>query len=322
MSKKRKQLVSLRGKSYRVTGSIRLGAKTYWLLDGPLNRDRTRFRVFDRYAGPRGGLRALHVVPRSRAGHEYVRIVERLTESNVNLPRLIEYHVVKDSIYLVLDWIHGHILAKYLQTCRAGTRVEPSVAEAFQLFRGLAHGLRQMHHKKNFVHGDICPANLVLTREPNRLVLIDFGSAWRVENTRQRPGSDGRSEFYAAPEQLRNRAFVDFRSDQFSVTVVLYELLTLELPYQGLGGKAGIDDHHASCMRGSLVKPSRLSCERKRVPKRIWSRIDSLVERGLALDADNRYASAQAWLADIDDIHIAFRSQSPWAGVLLELFCR
>ena len=95
-----------------------------------------------------------------------------------------------------------------------------------------------MHHKKNFVHGDIRPENLVLCREPNRLVLIDFGSAWPVEKTTARSLGDGVSEFYSAPEQLRDNRFADFRSDQFSASVVFYELLTLDLPYEGLGGKA------------------------------------------------------------------------------------
>jgi serine/threonine protein kinase len=167
-----------------------------------------------------------------------------------------------------------------------------------------------MHHKKNFVHGDVRPDNLVLCREPNRLVLIDFGSAWRVEKTCQRQEGDGVSAFYAAPEQLQQREFVDFRSDQFSASVVLYEMLTLELPYGGLGGKAGLDDFHVSSMSQSWVPPSQLSADRNRIPRWLWSRIDRIVRRGLALEPDQRYANAKDWLEDIDAVHFELLGKS------------
>ncbi len=92
--------------------------------------------------------------------------------------------------------------------------------------------------------------------------------------------------------------------------------------YQGLGGKAGIDDYHAGCMRGSLVPPSHSSPDRKRVSRRIWSQIDQATERALALDAEDRYANAQDWLADIDQIQSDLRASSRRAKPLLDLFRR
>jgi serine/threonine protein kinase len=166
-----------------------------------------------------------------------------------------------------------------------------------------------MHHKKNFVHGDIRPDNLLLCREPNRLVLIDFGSAWCVETTCVRQEGDGASAFYAAPEQLQQREFIDFRSDQFSASVVFYEMLTLELPYGGLGGKAGLDDFHVASMSQSWIPPRQLSSDRNRMPGRLWSRIDEIVRRGLQLDSDARYPNAKDWLHDIDAVHVELLSQ-------------
>ena len=107
-----------------------------------------------------------------------------------------------------------------------------------RLLKGVAHALRHLHHRKNIIHGDVKPANLILTKRTS-LVLIDYGSAWPGERTTQRGGGDGFSPAYAAPELVRGNAAVDWRADQFSVGVILYELLTGKLPFGGLGGSVG-----------------------------------------------------------------------------------
>ena len=291
-----------RGRRYKVTSRLRLGRRDYFVLDHRLNSRRSKYCVFDAHAGPHGELRALHVVPRNQRSREYVDVVRRVSDGNVNLPKLIEYHQTRRTIYLVLTWIYGSVLRDHIDRCRKKQGRRPDCVESFKLFRGLAHALRHMHHKKNFVHGDIRPENLVLCREPNRLVLIDYGNAWPVEKTASRSPADGVSEFYNAPEQLRNDRFVDFRSDQFSATLVFYEMLTLDLPYQGLGGKAGKDEFHETSLCGALVLPSRISHQRFRLPRSLWKRIDRVVERGLAIRPDARYPNAKAWLRDIDAI--------------------
>ncbi len=304
--KRENQEIRYRGKSYHVTGRLRLGGKTYLVLEHRLSASRTKYKVFDPHAGLHGGMRSLHVLPRTRDSYEYVRVISRMSEGNVNFPNIVGYHVQRERIYVVLDWIHGTVLRRYLKTCRGDSRSRPSAFESFRLFRGLAHGLRHMHHKKNSVHGDIRPENLVLCREPNRLMLIDFGSAWRAEATTMRPKGDGISEFYNSPEQLQQRPFVDFRSDQFSASVVFYEMLTLERPYRGLGGKAGLDEHYRRCMEKTFVPPSRKSWDSSQLPKRVWKQIDRLVHRGLQLRPDDRYPNARDWLEDIDTVQMEF----------------
>lgn len=303
MRRSKRDILVVHGKQYESSGTVKLGGRTYELLGGALSHRRMKYRIFDRHAGPKGGLRALHVLPRGRSGHEYVRAVRRLSVGNMNLPKLLEYHADRERLYLVLDWVHGHSLAHYLRRITTERRRQTSVSEAFKLFRGLAHGLRNMHHKLNFVHGDIRPSNLILCRDPSRLVLIDFGSGWRIETTRKRLVGDGISEFYCSPEQLQQREFIDFRSDQFSATVVLYELLTQELPYGGLVGKAGWTEYHEASMSDSFVPPSRNRMGRGSPPRRIWDGIDRIVRKGLSLNPAGRYANAKNWLRDIDAVH-------------------
>lgn len=69
-------------------------------------------------------------------------------------------------------------------------------------------------------------------------MLVDFGSAWPIERTARRELGDGFHASYAAPELQGATGVIDGRADQFSASVVLYEMLTGQLPYQW-GGKAG-----------------------------------------------------------------------------------
>lgn len=108
--------------------------------------------------------------------------------------------------------------------------------------------------------------------------IIDYGSSWQIETTRGLAVGDGANPYYSVPEVLMEEAMVDERADQFSIAVVLFEMLTLELPYGGLGGKAAefLDDFD-----GRLDLPSVHSQELQRMPKTIRDSIDALLARAL-----------------------------------------
>jgi len=78
---------------------------------------------------------------------------------------------------------------------------------------------------------------VIFAREPNRLVCIDYGSAWTMERTVAKLKGHGNTELYAAPEQYEEGRSPDFRADQFSATVVAYEMLTGKPPYGGMAEK-------------------------------------------------------------------------------------
>jgi serine/threonine-protein kinase len=182
--------------------------------------------------------------------------------------------------------------------------------------------LQGFHHARNLGHGDIKPENLLLMREPNRLVLIDYGSAWPIEETWRRDSGDGITKHYAAPETLDNPGAGDFRSDQFSLSLVFYELLTLELPFEGVGGQAGRQEYRAS-FEGKLVHPSELSPDRERLPPGIWPAIDRLVTRGLAFDPGSRFGAPRDWLKEFDTIDAELRRGTrlgPINGLIVRWF--
>ncbi len=305
--------ICLWNREWPVLDKLQLGRRRYFLLEQLGTPPRERYLAFDPDAGQRGEPRAVLVLPKSVASRQQLRVLEQLSGSNGNVPRIFDCRTIGDRTMLVMDWILGPTLADYFEGVGAEEMVAPSPYEAVRLVRGLAHGLSQLHRRRQIIHGDIKPANLILAREPTRLVLIDFGSAWLAEATMQRDEGDGVSACYAAPELLRPGGFVDFRADIFSASVVLYQLLTLQLPYGGLGGKAGRPEFRERV--GEPDRPSQVAAWGRTLPASACRHVDAVVLGGLALDAADRFESANAWLRALDAAYSELKQPSEAAVV-------
>jgi serine/threonine protein kinase len=292
------------GKAHAVRGSLRLGSRTFPIIDYSAREDRIVYRGHDPHAGPGGDLCSIHQFPYSREAIERVNLIARITRDNESLPKITYwYPSVKRGVFVVLSWKAGRTLESFL----SGS-AWLSATESVRLYRGLAHVLSQLH--KRFIHGDVSPNNLILTEGgARRLALIDFGTAWISAQARTRPPGDGNTLAYASPEVLGIAGYAaaeDFRSDQFSATVVLYRMLTRELPYDGYGGRAAEFPEVAA----HYVPPSRLSHDRKRLPSDVWQSIDAMCLKGLQLRRDDRYATSREWLDTVDAVHNSIRHSS------------
>lgn len=104
--------------------------------------------------------------------------------------------------------------------------------EALSIVKDVAKALSYAH-KKGFVHRDIKPDNIMF-RKDGAVVLVDFGIVKAVDETTKltRTGMSVGTPQYMSPEQIKARK-VDGRSDIYSLGIVLFELLTGKLPYQG-----------------------------------------------------------------------------------------
>ena len=276
-----KQKIRFRGRTYPVIGEMTVGGKRYLILQKLSSGKRQRFQAFDRLAGPRGDLRTLCILPRSPATEQHLQVLQRLSQNNPGLPTILEYHPRRNEIVVVLPWIWGQDLRTFLDRARRGRARWPSAVAAFNLYRRLAHSLKSFHGGRNMVQGDLKPDNLVLCREPNRLVMINFGSAWTVEKTIHRDLGDGYTGLYASPEQHQRRDFIDFRSDMFSASVVAYELLTGALPYDNVGGKAALPDLRTAFV-DRLAPPSKSCRDKRPLASGIWAMIDRVLMKALA----------------------------------------
>jgi serine/threonine protein kinase len=235
-----------------------------------------------------------------------LRVLQRISQGNPNLPTILELAAHRDEYLVVTNWIRGDNLQSYLDQLRDTGRSLPSPYEAIRLYRGLAHGLTHLHRRRNVVHADIKPENLILAKGPNRLVMIDFGSAWTLETSYRRVPGDGKSEHYAAPELQMDTPSGSCRSDQFSATVVAYYMLTGRLPYGDIGGKAGLPTFREDYER-LYTPPSQRSLQRPRMPTRIWRQLDETIDRALALDPSQRFQTGGDWLEAVEDLYCEMR---------------
>jgi serine/threonine-protein kinase len=128
--------------------------------------------------------------------------------------------------YFVMEYIDGTDLGKFIAQAAARHERIP-YKEVIRIGRAIA-GALDYAHQRGVVHRDVKPANVLLASD-GRIVLTDFGLAMDVQQ-----GSFGEvfgSSLYIAPEQARRSADAVPQSDQYSLGVILYQLLTSALPF-------------------------------------------------------------------------------------------
>lgn len=306
--KKSPEFVRCRGREEKILDVFSVRGRQYLMLE-QLN-ERGAFRVFDRRAGPAGDYRVLHRIPCSKMTDQKIETLRRLggPTANRNFPSVTDFARQGSELFLVMTWVWGKNLREFLQEVRQqqNRARRPSVTQVVRLARGLAHGLSHYHRRANVVHGDVSPANMIVTSGTTSLVLVDFGSAWPVERSATKEIGDGVTLPYAAPERIAHHALEDFRADVFSLSVVAYEMLTLEIPFDGAGGRAGLPNL-ADKFGGTFVPTSKLIARSDRLPYQSVQLLDDLFRASLALHPDGRYATRSEWLAAWDALHDSLR---------------
>jgi serine/threonine protein kinase len=135
-------------------------------------------------------------------------------------------------------------------------------------------------HEQGVIHGDLKPSN-ILFDENDQPYLADFGIAWHeVTNRRSGPVSGG-TPAYLSPEQALGEEKIDDRSDIYALGIILFEMLTGVLPFEGETPLAVILMH-------VYDPPPSLRVADWRLP----ASLDVVIQRALAKKPDDRYASA------------------------------
>lgn len=282
------------------TQCVEINGIEYEVLECLSLPSRGRWKLWERRPEPDGTFYTMLDLANTPAARQLRSSLQSLPDGFAGLPRLVDVLEKRDRLWLVISWCAGIDLETYFDRYKSGKAQLPSVWDSVRRIRSLAHLSGILHSHCCIVHGDIKPANLILPSDRRAgFSIIDYGSSWQIEATRGRAVGDGANPYYSAPEVFMEEALVDERADQFSIAVVLFEMLTLELPYGGLGGKAAefLDDFD-----GRLDLPSVHSQELQRMPKTIRDSIDSLLARALELAPDRRYSTTRAFCRAIGEV--------------------
>ncbi len=295
--------VMVRGVRRQCLGRRQIRRRWYFLLEEVGSSFRESYTAFDPLSGPGGNFFLVQSLPLNESTEQLLRVASRL--KNDSFPRVVEWQKYEDRIDVASTWVQGINLEEYLRNIRNGRPlVDPS--HAVRLMKGLVHGVSYLHRRMQVTHGDIQPKNVIVSSHPSRLHLIDFGSAWTTDWTTRRTEGDGQQRYYAAPELQFGQTVVSPACDVFSLSVILFELLTLELPYGGLGGKAGRSEYVSKAGK-SLVPPSQLSESCRNLPRSLRNKLDEVVLRGLSFDPDTRFTSHNDWINTWEEMSIEFR---------------
>ena len=194
--------------------------------------------------------------------------------------------------YIVMELVEGITLKQYMQK-KGALSWKESLHFSTQIAKALAHA-----HERGIIHRDIKPQNIMLLKD-GTIKVADFGIAELQSNLSGYSGQAVGSVHYMAPEQAKG-AVADARSDIYSLGVVMYEMLTGQLPYNGDTTEEIAIKH----INGCPVKPDEIKGD-------IPEELERIVLKAMSADLQTRYQSASELLNDLE----SFRKQQAEAEV-------
>ena len=217
-----------------------------------------------------------------RRFHEESQAVAML--SHPNIVAVYDVSRSSDLEYIVMELIDGITLKQYMQ--KKGNKLNWREALHFitQIVKALGHA-----HSRGIIHRDIKPHNIMVLRDGS-VKVADFGIA-RVASgghstlTQEALGS----VHYISPEQARG-SHIDARSDLYSAGVVLYEMITGRLPFEG--------DTPVSV---AIQHINSIPLSPREIDPAIPEALEAITMKAMAPDPDNRYLSADDMLADLEE---------------------
>ena len=154
--------------------------------------------------------------------------IEARAEANVNHPNIATiYDIIEaeDQVFIVMEYIDGNTVKDQIEL---GSQ---DIDFALDVARQIGEGLRAAH-ARGIIHRDIKSSNIMITAD-KRVKILDFGLA-KIQGTSELTdaGTTIGTLMYSSPEQLHGES-IDHRSDIWSLGVVLFEMLTGQLPFNG-----------------------------------------------------------------------------------------
>lgn len=214
-----------------------------------------------------------------RRFHDESQAVAQL--SHANIVSVYDVSTNPDLEYIVMELIDGITLKQYMER-RGRMDWRESLHFITQIMRGLSHA-----HSRGIIHRDIKPQNIMVLRDGS-VKVADFGIACLANQGQTLTQEALGSVHYISPEQARGDR-IDARSDIYSAGVVLYEMLTGRLPFEG-----------DSAVSVAIQHLSSVPLAPRDIDPSIPEPLELICMKAMNSDPNKRYASADAMIEDLE----------------------
>ena len=201
--------------------------------------------------------------------------------SHANIVSIYDVSSSQGIDYIVMELIDGITLKQYMER-RGKMDWREALHFITQIMRGLSHA-----HSRGIIHRDIKPQNIMVLRDGS-VKVADFGIARITDSQRTMTQEALGSVHYISPEQAKGER-LDARSDIYSAGVVLYEMLTGRLPFEGNSAVSVAIQHLSSVP----LSPRELNPD-------IPEALELICMKAMNADLNKRYQSADAMLVDLE----------------------
>ena len=211
--------------------------------------------------------------------------------SHHNIVNMYDVGQDEDVHYIVMEYISGETLKERI--LREPLPIENAVRIAADIAEALEHA-----HQNNLVHCDIKPHNILMTRA-GRIKVTDFGIARAVSSaTMHHTGTIIGSVHYFSPEQAKG-SVVGAKSDIYSLGVVLYEMLTGVLPFNG-------ETPISIALKHLQEEPRPI----REIKPDIPPLLEAIVLKAMAKDVDHRFNDISEMIADLKSVQNYLREDN------------
>ncbi len=209
--------------------------------------------------------------------------IESQAAASLSHPNIVPIYDVGESKnlqYIVMEYLEGKTLKQYITEKKGHIYWKEAADISMQICSALEHA-----HSKHIIHRDIKPQNIMITKD-GIVKVTDFGIARAANNVTTTMEAVG-SAHYLSPEQARG-GYTDQRSDIYSLGVLMYELFTGELPFDGESPVAVAMQH----MQSEPRRPRSLNPD-------IPQPIEDIILKAMSKEQRLRYDSAANMLLDL-----------------------
>ena len=202
--------------------------------------------------------------------------------SHPNIVQVYDVSSSENANFIVMELIDGISLKQYMEV-KGVLNWKETLHFAMQIAKGLEHA-----HGRGIIHRDIKPHNVMVLKNGS-VKVMDFGIARVMSKSNTLTKEALGSVHYISPEQAKG-GHTDNRSDLYSLSVVMYEMMSGRPPYDGESPVAVAIQH----INGGAAMPSTLN-------PNIPGGLEQIIMKGMALEIKDRYVSATEMLQDMEE---------------------